>query len=273
MSVVLTKKNIKSFSSGYKARDIDDLFDYIKRGWGSAVFMNSYDILGDSKIISDFIVNNNLNVTVYLCKVNNWADIKYEKTIDTEIPKKKLGSVRKAKNSFLGKISGDSPLKKKELIDAEDNVFDMECASVGSALTDYRDSDFSFVTVSPEELNRRLSTIDESFSHMLLRLIDERGLTDPEVYKKANVDRRLFSKIRSDDSYKPSKKTVYAFAIALELDVPTTRELLEKAGFTMSDSVKFDVVMRLIIESHVTDIYMINVDLLNLDLPCLGCKD
>lgn len=110
-----------------------------------------------------------------------------------------------------------------------------------------------------QKLDEVLENKQESFSEMLLRMIDEKDLKDSDVYKNANIDRRLFSKIRGDKDYLPSKKTAISFCLALRLNINEASSLLKAAGYSLSASSRFDLIIRFLIEQKEYDVHFANI--------------
>ena len=140
-----------------------------------------------------------------------------------------------------------------------------------AAITESPIPDFG-AAPAPTGLDAVIENLDEPFNATLLRLIDAKGKTDVEAYKRANISRKLFSKIRTGKGYTPGKRTIIALAIALELSLEETNDLLERAGYTLSHSQLFDVVVEFFIVHGKYDIFEINEVLFKYDQPLLGAN-
>ncbi len=140
------------------------------------------------------------------------------------------------------------------------------CVSEAAPMFAAKDAD-----AGARSLEHLLDDIDDTFSETLLRLIDLKGKSDPEIYKRANVDRKHFSKIRNNPAYQPSKNTALTFAVALELDLDETRDFIGRAGYALSRSSKMDVIVEYFIERKEYDIFTINETLFAFQQPLLGC--
>lgn len=208
--------------------------------------------------------------------ISSYIDDNYVQELEREYPQlsrhldpygteQSFGSAPAPQKADLFKKKGVKGKKADKALSAskaDEEVYD-ECLAA---------PEFQAARVSEQamSLDEALSMIDESFSQMLLRKIDEAGITDAQCYKKANIDRKLFSKIRSNPFYKPSKPTAVAFAVALELSLDETKELLMKAGFALSRSSKFDIIVQYFIEKGNYNIYEINEALFAFDQSLLG---
>ena len=207
--------------------------------------------------IQDFLADHDIDVTLavfdksaftvsreLLGAVESYIDEHY---VDThQIRRRQLLDVEREALSEADMISYNMPMPQA--------FKEMAAPSVGAALS----------------LDDLVGNLDEPFSQTLLRLIDAKGKTDVEVYKRANLGRKLFSKIRTGKGYTPSKKTALALAVALELTLDETDDLLERAGYALSHAVKSDVIVEYFIISGKYDVFEINEVLFEYDQPLLG---
>lgn len=206
--------------------------------------------------IGEFLLNHELNV--YLVVYDKKAFV---------LSKKLFSAIRK--------YIDDNYIEEHRLSESHRGIEPYELRQCEEMEPIYSQSDAcpSEPTPSPQGKRRLVDVVaqlEESFPQMLLRLIDEKGMTDVETYKRANVDRKLFSKLRNDKGYNPSKVTAIAFAIALQLNLDETSDLLGKAGYTLSHSNKFDVIIEYFIAENNYNIFEINEALFAFDQALLG---
>ena len=204
------------------------------------------------EVISEFLFNHEM--TVYLC-VFDKTSYEFSKKLFAEI------------NEF---IDDEYAIEQDKDYVAEFTNFvlkeEIKCCDALPI------SSFPTENAKNKTLEEYMKSMDKSFAYKLFDLIDERGMTDVECYKKANVDKKTFSKLKCNpDTYKPSKQTAVAFAIALKLNLDETQDLLASAGLTLSRSFTFDKIIRYFIQKEIYDIYEINEALFEFDQVLLGC--
>jgi O-acetyl-ADP-ribose deacetylase (regulator of RNase III)/transcriptional regulator with XRE-family HTH domain len=205
--------------------------------------------------IQDFLINNDIDITLVV----------FDKSAFT-VSRELLGAVE----SYIDEHYVDThQIKRRKLLDVERQAIS-EADERANIFNEPLLEEMLAPIGAPAPLDDLVGNLDEPFSQMLLRLIDAKGMTDVEVYKRANLDRKLFSKIRSNKGYTPSKRTAIALAVALKLSLDETDDLLERAGYALSHAVKFDVIVEYFITNGKYDVFEINEVLFEYDQPLLG---
>jgi O-acetyl-ADP-ribose deacetylase (regulator of RNase III) len=205
--------------------------------------------------IQDFLINNDIDITLVVFD-------KLAFTVSREL----LGAVE----SYIDEHYVDTyQITRQKLLDVERQAIS-KADERASLFNEPLLEDMVAPIGTPAPLDVLVGNLDEPFSQMLLRLIDAKGMTDVEVYKRANLDRKLFSKIRSNKGYMPSKRTAIALAVALKLSLDETDDLLKRAGYGLSHAVKFDVIVEYFIANGKYDVFAINEVLFEYDQPLLG---
>jgi O-acetyl-ADP-ribose deacetylase (regulator of RNase III) len=221
--------------------------------------------------ISEFLLHNEMEIylVVYdrkaislseklFTEIDHYIETYYEDSDEYE----NRDRLNRIQNDFIQIYDEESVFQEKK--------FSKEIKHI-SEKASFEEDSFCFMSEAlPRNLDDVLKQMDDTFSERLLRLIDEKGRSDVEVYKKANIERKLFSKIRSDKNYQPKKRTALAFAIALELSLDETKDLLMKAGYTLSNSNRFDLIIRYFIVNKSYDMFVINEALFHYEQPLLG---
>lgn len=233
------------------------------------------------QVITEFLFENEL--TVYLC-VFDRTSYEFSKTLFDEISQAINDEETEAPISYCSESDCHFDFLQFADEDFNEDLFDesveTDCEISPNILpppvlrTSVTRTGFfkPKVQKKTETLEEYLKAMDKSFAYKLFDLIDARGMTDVECYKKANVDKKTFSKIKCNpQTYKPSKQTAVAFAIALELDMDQTQDLLASAGLTLSKSYTFDKIISFFIQKGVYDIFEINQALFEFDQILLGC--
>lgn len=214
------------------------------------------------QVITEFLFEHEL--MVYLC-VFDRKSYEFSKKLFTEISEI-------IDDNYVEEHDEDciSEIAKFESLCADEAIICKECSE--SCYPQSAPKEFPKSSVGNKTLHEYMKAMDKPFAYKLFDLIDERGMTDVECYKKANVDKKTFSKIKCNPkTYKPSKQTAVAFAIALKLNLEETQDLLSSAGLTLSRAFVFDKIIRYFIQKEIYDIFIINEALFEFDQVLLGC--
>ncbi len=219
-------------------------------------------------VVSEFLLHNEMDIHLVVfdrkaislseklfTEINHYIDTYYEDSDEYEVQSRQNRAHREFDQIFdhNSVLFSERDLKKTKK-SRKENSFEkaqFEDTPLEESLC------YSMPETAPRCLEDVINQIDETFSEMLFRLIDEKGKADVEVYKRANIDRKLFSKMRNKE-YQPKKSTALALAIALELSLDETKDFLMKAGYTLSNSNRFDLIIRFFIENKHYDMYVIN---------------
>lgn len=208
------------------------------------------------EVISEYLYENEM--TVFLCV--------YDKT-SYEFSKELFNDIK----DYLNEETEDEEVDDEELVNVYFDRRIKSCSLAEESIDERMECSSIF---NPDgklkSLSSYLKDMDKSFIETLFDYIDKKGLTDVECYKRANVDRKTFNKLKNNPKQKPSKQTAIAFAIALKLDFDETQHLLSTAGLTLSRSSVFDKIIRYFIKSENYDIYEINEALFEFDQVLLG---
>lgn len=215
--------------------------------------------------ISDFLFTVDSDIDVFVCVLNRRA---FELSKDVALREYLSGSKRFAYEDHAIKMSRADTVYDCSIMPEAVEQEDFICASIASPAPKAAPRK---VANTGGSLADWIKTHDDSFAVTLFKLIDKKGMDDVECYKKANVTKNTFWKIKNDGKYRPSKPTVIAFAIALELTIEETDALLKSAGFALSHNNMFDLIIEFYISHGWYDIFEINSALYQYDQQCLGC--
>ena len=190
-----------------------------------------------------------------LDSVGKYMDKYYVPEVDDIRMDKEMKSIFQKISVFRKKRNKNrhSTISEEEEIEMSEGTFDASSMQKKKVYTT-----MSSTLPTNRNIEDLMEQMEETFSQRLLRMITERGMTDSEAYTKAYVDRRHFSKIRKDEYYSPNKKTVLAFAIALELSLDEAKDLLACAGFALSRSSKTDIIVAYFLQNKIYDMFEIN---------------